>query len=229
MGRRKPRIGINTSTGRSAKGALLYQLDKRYVDCVKAAGGLPVIMPFFDSRAIAAEYLAELDGLVFIGGDDIDPKRWGAKKHPKASLMDPVREASDFAGLEAALGADKPMLGVCLGCQELNVAAGGTLHQHVPDVSNQKHGEGARHPVMVEKASRLASIVGTRPQPVLSFHHQAIDRVGRGLVVSARAEDGLVEAVEHPSKRFVVAVQWHPERMTGSGELFEALVRESAS
>ncbi len=228
MGTRKPRIGINTSTGRSAKGALLYQLDKRYVDCVKAAGGVPVIMPFFDSRVDAADYLAELDGVVFIGGEDIDPKRWGAKRHPKASLMDPLREASDFAALEAALDADKPTLGVCLGCQELNVAAGGSLHQHLPDVSKQKHNGGASHRIVVQKASRLAVILGVRPGPVLSFHHQAIDQVGRGLVASAHAEDGIVEAVEHPSKRFVVAVQWHPERMTGAGELFDALVKESA-
>ena len=217
-----PWIGINTSTGESKKGAPLYQLDKRYVDCVKRAGGTPVIMPFFDDRAQAAEFLAELDGVLFIGGDDINPKRWGAAKHPKAKLMDPVREASDFAALAEALGVDKPLLGVCLGCQELNVAAGGSLHQHI-----EKHRGGAEHGVEIAKGTRLASIVGARIPKVLSFHHQAIDRVGRELVVSARAADGVIEAVEHPKKRFAVAVQWHPERMNGADELFEELVRAS--
>jgi gamma-glutamyl-gamma-aminobutyrate hydrolase PuuD len=222
VGAKRALIGINTSTGRSKKGAFLYQLDKRYVDAVKRAGGIPVIMPFFDDQAEAADYLARLDGVVFIGGDDINPKRWGAKKHPKAELMDEVREASDFAALAAALEADKPMLGVCLGCQELNVAAGGTLNQHI-----EGHSNGVTHPVTVEKRSRLGAILGRKSVKVLSYHHQAIDAVGRELVVTARAEDGVVEAVEHAKKRFAVAVQWHPERMTGADELFEALVSES--
>lgn len=222
MGAKQPLIGINTSTGRSKSGAFLYQLDKRYVDAVKRAGGVPVIMPFFDDRAEAADYLARLDGVVFIGGADINPKRWGAKKHPKAELMDAVRETSDFAALGAALDADKPMLGVCLGCQELNVAAGGTLNQHIPG-----HSDGVTHPVAVEKKSRLGAILKKRSVKVLSYHHQAIDTVGRDLVVTARADDGIVEAVELPKKRFAVAVQWHPERMTGSDALFEALVAAS--
>jgi gamma-glutamyl-gamma-aminobutyrate hydrolase PuuD len=217
-----PWIGINTSTTRNQKGTLYYQLDARYVDAVRRAGGKPVILPFFESRAEAAETLARIDGVVFIGGDDIDPVRWGDKLHPKAKLMEKVREESDFAALAEALTADKPLLGVCLGCQELNVAAGGSLSQHI-----ENHEGGAKHGVEIVKGTRLEGILGRRPGKVLSFHHQAIAKVGRGLVVSARADDGVIEAVEDPTKRFAVAVQWHPERMTKADELFAALVAES--
>jgi gamma-glutamyl-gamma-aminobutyrate hydrolase PuuD len=224
---KRPWIGVNTSTGLSKKGQLLYQLDKRYVDAVKKAGGMPVILPLFETRDEAAEFLAELDGVLFTGGDDIDPKRWGAERHPQAKLMNALREASDFAAIEAALAADKPTLGVCLGCQELNVVAGGSLIQHLPDVSKQRHEQGVEHGVVVEEKTRLAAILGKRELKVLSYHHQAIDRPGAGLVVTAKAADGTVEAVEHPGKRFVVGVQWHPERMNGAEQLFEALVKES--
>jgi len=218
----RPWIGINTSTGRSKKGATLYQLDKRYVDAVRRVGGVPVILPFFETREQAAEILSRLDGVLFIGGDDINPKRWGAKLHPKAVLMDPVREDSDFVAIAETLAMDKPMLGVCLGCQELNVTAGGSLHQHI-----ENHAKGVAHDVEIVKGTKLDGVLGRRPGKVMSFHHQAIDAVGGDLVVAARAEDGVIEAVEHPKKRFAVAVQWHPERMNGADALFAALVGAS--
>jgi len=225
---KRPLIGINCKII-TDDGDSYYKLDRNYVRSVERAGGEPLMMPAFRSPAETRTFLDRLDGVLFTGGPDINPKRWRERPHPKVELLDPYKEDSDFAAIRETLSQDKPLLGVCLGCQLLNVATGGSLHQHIPDLKRRvEHGNGARHGVSVERPSRLSDIVKRASIRVLSYHHQGIDRLGKGLIATARAEDGLVEAVEDPGRRFAVAVQWHPERMTGAENLFQALVSEAS-
>jgi putative glutamine amidotransferase len=224
---RKPLVGINTKLVLE-KGDVYQKLDRNYVRSVERAGGIPVLLPFVRMAAEARVLLERLDAVVFTGGPDIDPSRWGERKHPKAELLHPDREASDFLVIAEALRQDKPALFICCGHQELNVALGGSLHQHVYDLPGiGKHSKGATHEVELADGTRTREILGTARPTVNSWHHQAIRDVGRGLVVSARSQDGLVEGVESPKHRFAVAVQWHPERMQDDPRqqsLFRALL-----
>ncbi|HEX7898460.1 MAG TPA: gamma-glutamyl-gamma-aminobutyrate hydrolase family protein [Planctomycetota bacterium] len=226
MKRKKPLVGINTKL--VADGADLYQkLDRHYVRAVERAGGVPVILPLFRSTSDARAYLERLDAVVFTGGPDLDPKRWNEPLHPKAELLHPERETSDFAALKAALALDLPVLAICCGAQELNVALGGSLHQHVPDLPGVKaHADGCVHEVALTE-SMTADILGTRRPSVNSYHHQACNKIGRGLRITAESPDGLVEGVESVRHRWVVGVQWHPERMGDDARqrrLFSAVV-----
>jgi putative glutamine amidotransferase len=227
----RPVIGITTYAQEASWGvwrvpAALIPLD--YVDGVEQAGGRPVLIP--PSEAGTDETLDTLDGVVFSGGADVNPMLYGAERHPETDPPQARRDAGEIALLRAALERDMPVLAVCRGFQLLNVARGGDLVQHLPEeVGHDGHrpipGEFAVHPVEVTAGTRLASIVGSRAD-VTSHHHQALGRVGTGLVEAAWASDGTLEAVEDPSRRFVVGVQWHPE----SGEdaaLFDALVEEA--
>jgi putative glutamine amidotransferase len=227
MKKKKPLIGVNTKLIPDRDGDLYHKLDRNYVSRVEEAGGVPVILPVFRRAADAKAYLERLDGVVFTGGPDIDPKRWGEPKHPKAELLHPDRESSDFAALKAALGLDLPVLAICCGAQELNVALGGSLHQHVYDLPGvQGHGDGAVHEIVVTP-SRTRDILGTSKPRVNSWHHQACNRIGRGLQVTSMSPDGLVEGVESTRHHWVVGVQWHPERMLDDARqrrLFGALV-----
>jgi len=176
------------------------------------------------------ETLESLDGLIFSGGSDLDPELYGQEAHAETSDVVRNRDTAELALLEAALERDMPVLAICRGSQVLNVARGGDLVQHLPDVvGDEKHkhtpGTFADHDVSVEDGSRLASVLGERA-PVKSHHHQGFGKVGEGLRVVAHAEDGTIEAVEDPTRRFVPGVLWHPE----AGEdarLFEELVREA--
>ena len=177
------------------------------------------------------ETLDVLDGIIFSGGGDLDPETYGAEAHPETIEVSPERDSAELALLEAALGRDLPVLAVCRGSQVLNVARGGDLVQHLPEIvghdrHRHEHGVMADHNVRVEAHSRLGSILGDRA-PVKSSHHQGFGRIGDGLRESAWAEDGTTEAVEDPSHRFALGVLWHPEE----GEdfaLFAALVEEAA-
>lgn len=228
--KKRPLIGINTKLVRDGKD-LYHKLDTNYVRSVQKAGGVAVVMPAFRTAAEAREYLGRLDGVVFTGGPDLDPKRWGERKHPKAELMVPERERSDVLAIREALRRDLPTLAICCGAQELNVVLGGSLHQHVYDLPGvKKHSDGVRHPVRTFGSSRLSEIVGIETPTVNSWHHQACARIGRDLVVTAGSPDGLVEAVESVAHRWVVGVQWHPERMQDDRRqraLFSALVAVS--
>jgi gamma-glutamyl-gamma-aminobutyrate hydrolase PuuD len=229
MGR--PLIGITTYAQPARWGvwdlpAALVPLE--YVDAVERAGGRAVLLP--PSEDGVDETLDVLDGIVFSGGADVDPARYGAEAHPETDAPQARRDAGELALLEAALARDLPTLAICRGFQLLNVARGGDLVQHLPEtVGSDEHkqvpGEFAVHPVEVKEGSRLASIVGAGPA-VTSHHHQALGRVGDGLVECAWAADGTLEAVEDPDLRFAVGVQWHPE----AGEddaLFAALVEQA--
>ena len=199
-----------------------------YVRAVERAGGRPLLVP--PSEEAIEETLDALDGLLFSGGSDLDPELYGAEAHPETNGVQPERDRGEIALLQAALERDMPVLAVCRGSQVFNIARGGDLVQHLPEVvGDEKHkhtpGVFADHDVDVKADTRLGQLLGERA-PVKSHHHQGYGRLGEGLVESARAEDGTIEAFEDPSHRFALGVLWHPEE----GEdfrLFEQLVDES--
>ena len=199
-----------------------------YVRAIERAGGRPMLVP--PSEDGIEETLDVLDGVIFSGGSDLDPATYGQDPHPATKGVVADRDRAELALLEAALARDMPVLAVCRGSQVLNVALGGDLVQHLPDVvghDDHKHtpGEYADHGVELEPKSRLAALLGDHA-PVKSHHHQGFGRLGSGLREAARADDGTVEALEDPARRFALGVLWHPE----AGEdmrLFEALVEEA--
>ena len=199
-----------------------------YVDAVENAGGRAVLIPPSDEGI--EETLDALDAVIFSGGVDVDPAHYGAVPHPETDAPQKRRDAGEMALLHAALERDMPVLAICRGFQLLNVARGGDLIQHLPeevghDVHKPVPGEFALHPVEIKPGTRLSAIVDGASH-VTSHHHQAIGRIGDGLVETAWADDGTLEALEDPSQRFVVGVQWHPEA-TEDQALFAALVEEA--
>lgn len=233
-----PRIGLTTYVERARWGVWdqrVTLLPVSYAEMVVAAGGLPVLLPPIvpaDLAAAAAAAVAGIDGLVLTGGADVDPGRYGAAAHTETDVPRTDRDGWELALLRAAVDADRPVLAVCRGAQVLNVARGGTLHQHLPDVLGAPThrpvpGTFARVPVLVERGTRLAAIVGEAPE-VHCHHHQAIDRLGDGVVVCARAADGTIEGVELAGPRFALGVQWHPEE-AGDERLFAALVEAAVA
>jgi len=187
-----------------------------YAMAVQAAGAVPMVAPNVDAE-LADAYARTADGLMLTGGVDIDPYRYGARPERDLGSVDRRRDAFELALYRAFRALGKPVLGICRGIQLVNVAHGGSLHQHLPAVEGteqhaQKDLTGAPlQRVALSAGSRLAAAFGTEELYVNSFHHQGIDRVGEGLRVTARAEDGLPEALESDDGSFVVAVQWHPE------------------
>ena len=199
-----------------------------YVDAIERAGGRAVVVP--PAEEDVEQTLDALDGIVFSGGADVDPAAYGAQAHPETDAPQTRRDAGEMALLRAALERDMPTLAICRGFQLLNVVRGGDLVQHLPEkVGSNDHkqvpGQFAMHPVEIKEGSRLAGLVGATPD-VTSHHHQAPGRVGDGLVETAWAADGTLEAVEDPSLRFAVGVQWHPEAGDDAA-LFEALVEQA--
>ena len=199
-----------------------------YVHAIERAGGRALLVP--PSEAGVDETLDALDGVLFSGGSDIDPAVYGHDPHPETTGVRAERDAGELALLTAALERDMPVLAVCRGSQVLNVALGGDIVQHLPDVvGDEKHkhtpGVFADHDVTVERDSRLGALLGDRA-PVKSHHHQGYGRVGDGLRAVAWAEDGTPEALESPEKRFALGVLWHPEEGEDAA-LFEALVDEA--
>jgi len=206
-------------------------LPASYAEQVAAAGGIPVLLPPLPGVAGA---VGRLDGLLLTGGGDIDPGRYGAQPHPRTGRVSASRDAAELALVDAAMAAGLPVLGVCRGMQLLNVARGGTLCQHLASDAGHTPDPGTfgSHPVRVAAGSRLATILGANGDgvEVPTAHHQAVDRLGAGLVAAAWAEDGVIEAVE-PSAAgdpFLVAVQWHPEAGTDP-RLIEALVAAASA
>ncbi len=229
----RPIIGI-TSYAQPAKWgawelpAALIPLS--YVESVEQAGGRALIVP--PSEEGIDETLDVLDGIIFSGGIDIDPATYGAERHPATDPAQVHRDAGELRLLEAALDRDLPTLAICRGFQLLNVLRGGDLIQHLPEeVGHEGHRETpgvfAQHPVDVREGTRLEKILGSRHGSVRSSHHQGVGRVGEGLVESAFAEDGSLEAIEDPSKTFALGVLWHPEMEADDKRLFDALVAEA--
>jgi gamma-glutamyl-gamma-aminobutyrate hydrolase PuuD len=199
-----------------------------YVRAVERAGGRPLLVP--PSSDGLEETLDALDGIIFSGGSDLDPALYGQEAHPETSGVIEERDRAELALLEAALVRDMPVLAVCRGTHVLNVALGGDLVQHLPDVvGDEKHkhtpGTFAEHDVRLKAGSAVGTLLGERA-PVKSHHHQGLGRLGKGLAAVGWADDGTMEAVEDPARRFAVGVLWHPE----AGEdarLFEELVRQA--
>jgi putative glutamine amidotransferase len=200
-----------------------------YLEGVALAGGIALLLPPQPiDDDIANRVLDRLDGLIITGGKDVDPARYGQAPHPETDEPRLDRDAWEFTLLSGALQRGLPVLGICRGAQVLNVALGGTLHQHLPDVvGHSRHQAGNA----VFSTSRVHVVPGTRLEALIGdhsdeqcYHHQAIAEVGDGLIVSARDSDGVIEAVESPGDTFVLAVQWHPEERLNDLRLFAAVV-----
>ena len=227
----QPLIGISTSITVGEYPERAY-VNSAYLRAVEQAGGIPVLLPPQLTAAARETLWRRLDGLVLTGGGDIEPSRFGERAHPSTTLVSTDRDALEVELVDRALRDDVPLFGICRGLQVLNVALGGTLHQHIPDVAGEtlQHSQTqkrhvATHPVkLLTEGTRLGEILGSPELTVNSFHHQAIRTLGHGLREVAWAPDQVIEAVEHEDRRrFVVAVQWHPEDLIGHDPAAEAL------
>jgi putative glutamine amidotransferase len=232
----RPLIGVTTSEVRVApRLAHTPQADPprsemalgiSYSQAIAAAGGLPVVLPPIDLPGIEP-LLGQLAGVCLSGGPDLDPAAYGAAPDPRLGPTWPDLDAYELALARRADALDVPLLAICRGMQTLNVARGGTLHQHLDGHRQPLPGERPSHAVDVAPDGRLRALAGVRRIEVNSFHHQAIDVAGAGLRPVAWAPDGVVEAVESAGPRFVLGVQWHAETLDRGGphhRLFEALV-----
>ena len=233
----KPRIALTATRMSHKTRSATYEIPRAYLDAVLAAGGVPLLLPANLPLGELPGLLDGFDGLLLSGGGDLDPALYGERERPEVHSIDPERDAFELALIPLALAADKPLLAICRGCQALNVALGGSLYW---DIASQLPAAGKHdwypsyprdmlaHNVRIEQGTKLAKALGARSAGVNSLHHQAARELGDGLIVSARAEDSLIEGIELPDKRFALGVQWHPEclpedeRMRG---LFRAFVQ----
>lgn len=236
---KKPLIGITTGlftleTGVFAGMERVY-VNKDYIDAVEKAGGVPLLLPHLEDQQELACFAGMCDGFLFSGGIDINPVLYGCAPHMALGKVNTHWDRADLALMHRILDTDKPLLAICRGHQLLNVACGGTLYQDLSEmpVFTVKHSQLAGradriHAVKIEPGSVLGDIFGTTLF-VNSFHHQTLKKLGEGLRVIGRSEDGVVEAVQMDAKSFVVGVQWHPEMLlTGSDDmlpLFKKLVQ----
>ncbi|MBA3261676.1 MAG: gamma-glutamyl-gamma-aminobutyrate hydrolase family protein [Thermoleophilaceae bacterium] len=238
-----PLVGVSTSEVRSAGDRELVAqgepprtelaLGERYLEALRAAGAIPVILAPVGTEAIDS-LLGRLDAVCLSGGPDLHPSAYGVLPHPELGPTEPELDRFELELARAAVTRGLPVLGICRGMQVLNVALGGSLHQHLPDLDgglNHRQecisGEPS-HRVTLARASRLTKVIGRRYVEVNSFHHQALHALGRGLAVAGRSPDGIVEAVEAPGRRFTFGVQWHAECLVDRPEhlsLFRGLVR----
>jgi putative glutamine amidotransferase len=237
----QPLIGVTTSELRPGTLSTLRKhgepphaemaLGMTYVRAVEAAGGMPVVLPPVGLAAVAP-LVERLDGICLSGGPDLDPKAYGAPdRHAELGPTEPALDAFELGLARMADAAGLPILGICRGAQAVNVARGGTLHQHVAGHRQTEVGTVPTHTVTVAEGTLLAALAGPGTLAVNSFHHQAVDRPGTGLRVTARAADGTIEAIEDRTGRFVLAVQWHAEMLSAlaaHGALFGALVEAAA-
>jgi putative glutamine amidotransferase len=185
-----------------------------YVAAVAENGGAPVVLPTIDDDQVLQKYLAVLDGLVLIGGDDIPPEAYGEQPHETVVPLEKHRYDFERKLIARWLDSGKPVLGVCLGMQFTNVVAGGTMIQDIPSEIGTKVNHKTYHRVLIEPGSLLERLLKSREASVFSSHHQAVDDLGRNLRVIAHSEDGVVEALERTDGKFGLFVQWHPEAMT---------------
>ncbi len=231
---KRPVIGI-TTYGRDERNHFL--LPAEYVDAVRRAGGVPLLLP--PGEANVDEWLAIADGIILAGGGDVAPSHYESAGHDAIYMVDDERDAVELRLAREVLVSGHPTLGICRGTQVLNIALGGSLHPHLPDVVGEAilhrlpPREPTSHAIRVLPDTVTDAVFGVREFAAASWHHQAIDRLGAGLAVSALAPDGTIEAVEMRDHPWLVAVQWHPELTAAIDPLqqkvFDALVEASRS
>ncbi|MBE6635376.1 MAG: gamma-glutamyl-gamma-aminobutyrate hydrolase family protein [Ruminococcaceae bacterium] len=211
--------------------AILAELDDKlnsnlrntYVKAIEKSGGVPILLPYVESRETIEELAGRVDGFLFSGGCDIDPIRYGEEKSPSCGRVDRNRDALEFKAFDLVMSTSKPILGICRGAQLINVALGGTLYQDIAsEVERHVCHEQTEprdmpsHEVKLIPDTPLSSLMGAERIPANSFHHQAVKRIGEGLDVMATADDGIIEAFYMPSHVYLRAYQWHPERLFSS-------------
>ncbi len=239
----RPLIGVTMGREKSQRffGLNLFIMNQTYVRTLEQLGALPVMIPLHMSEASLRGIFERLDGLFLPGGEDIDPANYGAERHDLLGATDKERDRTELLLTRWAVERGMPVLGVCRGAQMINVACGGSLYQDIlsnrPDLAKHDYFPPSferyriSHPIDIEADSRLAHALG-QVHEVNSMHHQGLDRIGYGLRVVARADDGLPEAVEAPALPYVVGVQWHPEELAKtdqmSANLFYDFVRTAA-
>lgn len=224
----RPLIGISAAEVRTAKTIRRvkedeplgreYVIGDNYIQAIVQAAGMPVVIPVLAIECIDELLDERVDGICIPGGPDLDPVHYGAEPDPNLGPTDMAFDAFQLALIERAVARHTPLLAICRGMQVLNVAVGGTLLQHLPDHSPLSHrqddpGHIAGHSIQVEPTSRLADLIGLSTLEVNTYHHQAVESLGRNLRVTARAPDGVVEAVEGEGPGFLVGLQWHAELM----------------
>lgn len=235
MKSRKPIIGITPGYDYDKK--MLY-VKKGYFEGINEAGGLAVILPVTESKELIREISEMCDGILVTGGPDIDARHFGENNHEFNGEISPVRDIIELNVIRDAFSMNKPILAICRGIQVLNVAFGGTLYQDIKEQYKSdyviKHSQSApkwypTHDVLIEKGSKLMEIFETGTLGVNSFHHQSIKDAANDFIVSGRSPDGIIEAIEHKNKSFIIGVQWHPELMWRKNpeflKLFKELVR----
>ena len=225
---RSPIIGIPSGVLRSADPLSPVPerccVPKDYIDALRRCNACPLIVPTGKADGFPGDLFEIVDGILLPGGADVDPALYGEEPHPAIEYFDPEQDVFHIATALEAISRDLPLLGICRGEQILNVALGGTLHQDLPSLRQnlvcrhqQAKRHNATHSVLAEENSLVASLFGARFR-TNSFHHQAVKTLGDGLVVTARASDGIIEAVEMKEKTFVIGVQWHPEMLVAGGD-----------
>ncbi|MDB4909435.1 MAG: putative glutamine amidotransferase [Gemmatimonadetes bacterium] len=243
----RPIIGITTQTLDAIPGELprCWVMSQRYVDVLTAAGAIPWVIPLTHDMATLREVYERLDGVFLPGGVDMDPDQYSESRLPVCGVTDPDRDRVEVALVRWAMEEQKPVLAVCRGVQVLNVAAGGTLYQDLAEwceaaikhdywPNEPRQRQDLVHDVFIEPQTVLASIMGAGATTVNSMHHQGIKKLAPGLVVNARAPDGLIEGVEgRDDESFLLGVQWHPEELVESistaRRLFEAFIASASS
>jgi putative glutamine amidotransferase len=221
----KPLIGITTNQSQNVYGQRTIMLMQSYVNAVIQAGGVPVLIPSLIADDGWNVVYSRLDGILFSGGGDISLEHFSGEPHPRIEDMDLSRDSIELKLVHAAASDGKPFLGICRGCQVMNVALGGTLYTHIPDqlpkALDHSYPGNMRtvlvHEVKIEEGTRVAEIYGEPIIRVNSLHHQGLKDIAPSLRVAGHAPDGLVEAIELPDHPFGLAVQWHPEWLTDQG------------
>lgn len=233
MSERKPLIGITPLWDEEKKSIWMLP---GYPGGVQAAGGVPVILPFTDDEEVLGQLAEEIDGLLITGGQDVNPALYGAERHPKTDEGSTLLDRMEQILLEKMLEQDKPVLGICRGIQFLNVYFGGTLYQDIEDELKQEHHQDHPydhfwHLVDIVPGSPLSEILGKKDIEVNSIHHQAVRDVAPSLKIMATTEQGMVEGLYLPGKKYVLGIQWHPEYMyqtdENSQKIFRSLVEAS--
>ena len=241
---KKPVIGISGSLiiddSGSFAGYKRSYVNNDYILSVIRNGGIPFIIPFNENEEVIKAQMEMIDGLLLSGGQDVAPKNYGEEPTPKLGDIFPERDDFEYALLKSALEAKKPVLGICRGSQIINTYFNGSLYQDLSYIGKDvlKHNQVnspsmVTHSVTIDKSSKLFDIFGEEKIRVNSFHHQAVKKVGEGLVKAAKAPDGIVEAIEKKDYTFLVAVQWHPEMLQNSvdmmNKLFLRFIKEASN